>query len=145
MSHQNTVQPTRCIPERGPEVFPQLSSKYHKTETPCSHSSVQRVGMHTFGYKLSYVLPLKYIWKWIFLTKMVNCSKLHIYRIATIAYFLRFLTLFFVYVIIITKSMYHICTTAAVIRLRKKARIKKQISILMFCQVRSKRSSKHFC
>ena len=73
------------------------------------HSSVQRVGMHTFGYKLSYVLPLKYIWKWIFLTKMVNCSKLHIYKIATIAYFLRFLTLFFDYVIIITKSMYHIC------------------------------------
>ena len=38
--------------------------------------------------------------------------------IATITYFLRFLTLVFVYILSSSKSMYHICTTAVVIRVK---------------------------
>ena len=40
--------------------------------------------------------------------------------IATITYFLRFLTLVFVYVLGSSKSMNHICTTALVIRVKAK-------------------------
>ena len=54
--------------------------------------------------------------------------------IATITYFRRFLTLVFVYVSSSAKSMYHICTTAVVIRVNKE----KNPAIFPYLSVRRK-------
>ena len=49
MSHRNTVQPTCCTQERGPEVFPHLRMKYNKTETPPAPSRCATSWLHTFS------------------------------------------------------------------------------------------------
>ena len=45
----HSVQPTCCTGERGPEVFPHLRMKYHKTETPRPPTGVHQVGCTLSG------------------------------------------------------------------------------------------------
>ena len=45
----DTVQPARCTRERGPEVFPHLSSKYYKTETPPAPPRCAMSWLYNFG------------------------------------------------------------------------------------------------
>ena len=40
---------THCTQKRGPEVFPHLSMKYHKTETPLAPTGLQQVGCSLSG------------------------------------------------------------------------------------------------
>ena len=77
MSHQNTVQPTLCTQERGPEVFPHLSRKYDKTETPPAPLRCATSWLHTFG--LTFPFYLNYTWKWTFWQKWLFCRKPYIY------------------------------------------------------------------
>ena len=123
------MQPTRCTRERGPEVFPQLSSKYHKTETRptpvCNESGSTLLDTNCPSSKIH--MKMNFFDKNGYFAVNFTC-------IATITYFRRFLTLVFVYVSSSAKSMYHICITAVVIRVNKE----KNPAIFPYLSVRRK-------